>query len=144
MKKKIILLALAIASFAFLPGKALAVELGQDPICDQSDIDQTAKDAAGCGKTADPGEIGNVAQNIINIVIAVLGIVAVLFVVIGAAQYVTSQGDPGKTKKAKDTILYAILGVVLATLAYAIVNFVLANVFNSDNGSQETSQEAGE
>ena len=141
MKKKIILLALAIASFAFLPGKALAVELGQDPICEQPGIDQTAKDAAGCGKTADPGEIGNVTQNIINIVIAVLGIVAVLFVVIGAAQYVTSQGDPGKTKKAKDTILYAILGVILATLAYAIVNFVLSNVFNGNSDSPNTSQE---
>lgn len=143
MKKKIILAVLMVLSLAFLPGKVLAAEVGQDPICDHI-TDEVQRAAAGCDKPADGGEIGSVAQNIINVVIAVLGIVAVLFVVIGAGQYMTSQGDPSKTKKAKDTILYAILGVVLATLAYAIVNFVLANVFSGNNGSQETSQEAGE
>ena len=70
------------------------------------------------------------AQNIINVIIAVLGIVAVIFVIVGAVQYITSQGDPGKMNKARDTIIYAILGVVLAGLAFAIVNFVLANLFN--------------
>lgn len=91
------------------------------------DFDDLAKQAAGC-EVGDV-QVGNVAQNIINVVIAVLGIVAVIFVIIGAVQYMTSQGDPGKTKKAKDTILYAILGVVLAGLAFAIVNFVLGNLF---------------
>ena len=139
MKKKIILAILMMGSLAFLPGRALAVELGQDKICDGHIVDPAQKEAAGCDKTADAGEVGNVMQNVINIVIAVLGIVAVLFVIIGAAQYMVSQGDPAKAKKAKDTIIYAILGVVLATLAYAIVNFVLMNVFGGNTGTPETS-----
>lgn len=92
--------------------------------------DAEQREAAGCELPADTN-IGGTAQNIINVAIAVLGVVAVIFVIIGAVQYMTSQGDPGKTKKAKDTILYAILGVILAALAYAIVNFVLVNLFSS-------------
>ena len=54
---------------------------------------------------------------------------AVAFIIFGGFQYTTSAGDPGKVKKAKDTILYGIIGLVVAMLAYAIVNFVLSNVF---------------
>lgn len=92
--------------------------------------DEAQKEAAGCNLSGN-ANIGITAQNIINVVIAVLGIVAVIFVIIGAVQYMTSQGDPGKTKKAKDTILYAILGIILAALAFTIVNFVLVNLFKN-------------
>ena len=69
------------------------------------------------------------ANTIINVVIGVIGFVAVAFIIFGGVQYTTSAGDPGKVKKAKDTILYGIIGLVVSMLAYAIVNFVLANVF---------------
>ena len=69
------------------------------------------------------------ANTIINVVIGVIGFVAVAFIIFGGFQYTTSAGDPGKVKKAKDTILYGIIGLVVAMLAYAIVNFVLSNVF---------------
>lgn len=69
------------------------------------------------------------ANAIINVVIGVIGFVAVAFIIFGGVQYTTSAGDPGKVKKAKDTILYGIIGLVVSMLAYAIVNFVLANVF---------------
>ena len=62
---------------------------------------------------------------IINGVIGIIGAVAVIMIIIGGVNYTTSQGDPGKVKKAKDTILYGIIGLVIALLAFAIVNFVL-------------------
>lgn len=65
--------------------------------------------------------------NIINAVIGVLGLIAVVVVIIGGVQYMTSSGDAGKVKKAKDTILYGIIGLVICVLAFAIVNFVIAN-----------------
>ena len=46
-------------------------------------------------------------------------------IIIGGIHYATSQGDAAKVKKGKDTILYGIIGLVIAILAYAIVNFVL-------------------
>lgn len=131
MRKKLIIAFVAVLALftASLPARVLAVEVGNDPFCDKI-TDEGDKRAAGCpGGEGETNDVGDVVQNIINVVIAVLGIVAVLFVVIGAVGYTTSQGDPAKTKKARDTILYAILGVVLAVLAYTIVNFVLASIF---------------
>ena len=65
---------------------------------------------------------------IINAVIAVLGIVAVGVIIIGGISYMTSSGDAGKVKKAKDTILYGVIGLVICVLAFAIVNFVIKNI----------------
>ena len=68
-------------------------------------------------------------NTIINVIIGVIGFVAVVVIILGGVQYTTSAGDPGKVKKAKDTILYGIIGLVVAILAYAIVNFVLSRFF---------------
>ncbi|MBR2831059.1 hypothetical protein IKE83_01745 [Candidatus Saccharibacteria bacterium] len=65
---------------------------------------------------------------IINGVIAALGIVAVIVIIIGGVNYMTSAGDASKVKKAKDTILYGVIGLVICVLAFAIVNFVIANI----------------
>ena len=72
---------------------------------------------------------GNI-QGIINGVIAALGIVAVIVIIIGGVSYMTSTGDAGKVKKAKDTILYGVIGLVICVLAFAIVNFVIINIIN--------------
>lgn len=66
--------------------------------------------------------------NIINMVIGVLGLACVVVLIIGGVNYMTSSGDTGKVKKAKDTILYAIIGLVICVLAFAIVNFVISNI----------------
>lgn len=64
----------------------------------------------------------------LNGVIAVLGIVCVVVIIVGGVNYMTSSGDAGKVKKAKDTILYGLIGLAVCVLAFAIVNFVIANI----------------
>ena len=64
-------------------------------------------------------------QLILNAVYVVIGIVAVIMIILGGVNYATSQGDPAKTKKAKDTILYGIIGLIIVLLAFAITTFVL-------------------
>lgn len=92
---------------------------------------KTAADCANVSTLASDPEIcsGNdlngIIQMIINGVIFIIGIVAVVMIILGGISYATSQGDPSKVKKGKDTILYGIIGLVIALLAYAIVNFVL-------------------
>ena len=66
--------------------------------------------------------------NIINAVIGVLGLVAVVVIIIGGINYMMSSGDTSKVKKAKDTILYGVIGLVICVLAFAIVNFVIKNI----------------
>ncbi len=65
-------------------------------------------------------------QNVINLLLLVLGMIAVIAIIIGGVRYTTSNGDPGQIKSAKDTILYAVIGLVVAIMAYAIVGFVIA------------------
>lgn len=67
---------------------------------------------------------------ILNGVIAVLGLVCVVVMIIGGVNYMTSAGDAGKVKKAKDTILYGLIGLVVCVLAFALVNFVIANLLS--------------
>ncbi|HEU0266261.1 MAG TPA: pilin [Candidatus Saccharimonadaceae bacterium] len=64
-------------------------------------------------------------HEIINLIIYAVGFASVIMIVIGGVRYTTSGGDSSGTKGAKDTILYAIVGLVVAVMAYAIVNFVL-------------------
>ena len=65
---------------------------------------------------------------ILNGIIAVLGLVCVVVMIIGGVSYMTSSGDAAKVKKAKDTILYGLIGLIICVLAFAIVNFVIANI----------------
>lgn len=69
---------------------------------------------------------------IINAIIGVLGIVCVVVMIIGGVNYMTSSGDAGKVKKAKDTILYGMIGLVICVLAFAIVNFVISNILQGN------------
>ena len=72
-----------------------------------------------------------VVNTIINVALGVIGVIAVVMIILGGVQYTTSSGDAAKVKKAKDTIMYGVIGLVVALLAFAIVNFVLTSVFNS-------------
>jgi hypothetical protein len=63
-----------------------------------------------------------------NTLIFIVGAISVIMIIIGGLRYVLSGGDSAGVKGAKDTILYAIVGVVVAILAYAIVNFVISRI----------------
>ena len=73
-------------------------------------------------------DANNLVTVIITTIIFAVGMIAVVMIILGGISYATSQGDPSKVKKAKDTILYGIIGLVVALLAYAIVNFVLSSM----------------
>ena len=63
--------------------------------------------------------------NILNGVYLGVGILAVVFIIIGGINYTLSQGDPGKVTKAKNTILYGVIGLIIVLLAFAITQFVI-------------------
>jgi hypothetical protein len=63
-----------------------------------------------------------------NILIFITGAIAVLMIIVGGLRYTLSGGDQGSLTSAKNTILYAVVGLVVAIAAYAVVNFVLRSV----------------
>lgn len=65
---------------------------------------------------------------VLSIVFALVGALAFLMIVISGLRYIVSGGDPQRMSKAKDGIIYALIGLVIAITAEAIVNFVVARV----------------
>lgn len=100
-----------------------------DDVCNSSASSEVKK-AAGCSGGGD--DLPNIVVNILNAIIGVAGFISVVWIIIGGVTYMTSSGDANKTKKARDTILYACIGLVVCVLAFAIVNFVIINILNAD------------
>ena len=144
--KKSKIVALVIAGILGIFGLSMvpATTNAASSVCDQLKADNTTSQevlkANGCSGAGDSAEFSGVIVGIINGIVGVLGIVAAIFIVVGGVNYMTSQGDPGKTKKAKDTILYATIGLIIAALAFAIVNFVVVNILK-DTGSNSSPDE---
>lgn len=155
MKKILAVLALLVVSAVgvlSVPGEAWALTAEQ-----QAEID--AAKAAGGGQCPDnsmrltythsiaecslPKEspttgdktLPQVIQTIVNVVLSVVGVIAVVMIILGGISFITSQGDAAKVTKARNTLLYGIVGLVIALLAFAIVNFVLSSVFKSEEAA---------
>lgn len=79
------------------------------------------------GKAANTDELNTGLKTLVNVLLFLLGAIAVIMIIIGGIRYATSNGDASATKGAKDTILYACVGLAVAILAYAIVNFVITS-----------------
>ena len=71
--------------------------------------------------------ITDTVTTVINIILYVLGSLAVLVIIYSGILYVMSGGDANNVTKAKNTLMYAVIGLVVALLAYAIVNFVITS-----------------
>lgn len=67
----------------------------------------------------------NIIWDVVQFIMMALGGIAVIMIIVGGYQYVTSQGDSGAVAKAKNTILYAVIGLIVAILASVIVQFVV-------------------
>lgn len=134
-KVKYLLASTAIVTFGAM---AVAAPVSAGVYCPDGTYKDGVSSLSECGDTTggDSGARGNDLMGILNIVInvalGVIGFIAVVMIIVGGVQYTTSAGDTAKVTKAKNTIMYGVIGLVIALLAYAIVNFVLANVFNAE------------
>lgn len=135
--KKTILAAIAAVFLALSPLTVFADQCSED-VCGGNYPD-SVKAACGCS-TGEAGTLPNVVVAILTRIIQVSSIVAVIFIVIGGINYMTSNGDSGKIQKAKNTILYAAIGLAICILSFAIINFAVNNII-SGNSTGGTSQE---
>ncbi len=92
-----------------------------DDICD--DISGDLADIAGCNEGKDDNAV-NSANAIIETVIGVVGVLAVGVMIYGGFIFLTSTGDASKVAKGRNILIYGVVGLVVAILAYAIVKFV--------------------
>ncbi len=100
------------------------------PANDSLSLDSGSK----CAGTKNQGtDLTTVFRTVVNIMLFIVGAVAVIMLVIGGLRYVTSNGDQNAVSGAKNTILYAIIGIVVAFLAFAAVSFVTGQLEQGNN-----------
>jgi len=79
--------------------------------------------------------VNNIVNQIVNIFSVIVGIISVIMIVVGGFKYITSGGDTGKVTSAKNTILYAVVGLVVVALAQVLVKFVFAKAQGGQTGA---------
>lgn len=82
-----------------------------------------ASTGGGCTDTS--GSVQRIVKAIINVFSIIIGIVAVIMIMFGGFKYVTAAGDSNNINSAKNTILYAVIGLVVAAISQFLVQFVL-------------------
>lgn len=118
-------LALGIAIFvAFLPVSTFA----------QSSAQNGAEAALGTGVPTQLFGTGGIVTTITNLLLFIAGALAVIMIIIGGLRYATSGGNASAVTAAKNTILYAIVGLIVAFLAFAAVNFILGTFAGGGSG----------
>jgi len=132
------LLTLGSGAAAVLVPAAAVNALGTDNLSLQSGADSAkGNDQGGSASCLFGTEAncsgGGVFKTITNVMLFIIGAISVIMLIIGGLRYVVSGGDSSAVQNAKNTILYAIVGIVVAILAYAVVNFVISS-FANNNG----------
>ena len=108
-------------------------------ICSDTNVPDSVKKAQDCGNVDANGDIAGIITGILNAIIAVASIVAVIFIVIGGINYMTSAGDSSKVEKGKKTIIYAVIGLIICALAFTIVNWVVGSVLGQGSDGNTSS-----
>ncbi len=134
-------LKLSLTGAAMLAVFALPLALAQ-PVFAQVDEEtkQAACDGIGavggnCSDTSANGSINKIIETVVEILSWVVGVAAVITIIIGGFRYITSGGDSNSTASAKNTILYAIIGLLIALVAQVLVRFVFNRATTTSNGS---------
>lgn len=120
--KKIVTITATLA-LAIVGGFLLSQAASAVGIYDACSTDPNNIVCANSGESVDP-----VIKTVIRYLLIISGIVSVVMVIIGGLKYSTSNGDSAKLSSAKNTIMYAIIGVIISALAYAIVDYVFLRI----------------
>lgn len=122
--KKILKVCLPVLICALLLGLSLGVSTGAFATTLKEGAEAARCDGCPENLFGDDG----VFKQITNVVLYIVGVIAVIMLIIGGIKYVVSGGDAKKVTDAKNTVLYAIIGLIIAFLAFAIVNFVITTL----------------
>jgi heme/copper-type cytochrome/quinol oxidase subunit 2 len=131
MKQKLLAI-IAIFTLTLLP----AVSLSASAYAACSDTGSKAQVLNGIGQTGtdcNNSSIDNIVSTIVQILSIVVGAVAIIMIIVSGFRYITSGGDASRVSSAKNTLIYAIIGIAIAVLAQVLVNFVISQSTNAAN-----------
>ncbi|MEX1995226.1 MAG: hypothetical protein WD887_00410 [Candidatus Saccharimonadales bacterium] len=110
------------------PVLAADIEAG---LCAGAELRFTDNPSGECDDAGAINKINDIVHTVINLISAVVAIVAVVMIIFGGLRYITSGGNDASVTSAKNTILYAIIGLIIVALAQILVRFTLSKITNS-------------
>lgn len=125
------------APLALAPATALAANACEGTIGRGLNQGITSATGSTSGTACDEPTSGNglsgIASKVVNFLSVIVGVVAVIMIIVGGFRYITSGGESGNVSGAKNTLIYAIVGLIIVALAQFIVHFVLSNLGSTSN-----------
>lgn len=119
---------LAIIGLSFLPAAAVSAQENDiiGGLCTGAELEFTQNPSSECRTNNDATEkINDLIRSVINLLSVIVGVIAVIMIIVGGLRYITSGGNDTSVTSAKNTILYAIIGLIIVALAQVLVRFTL-------------------
>lgn len=110
-------------------GVVYAAEI-QDSLCEGTSLEIGSGGNCTVDGESATDKVNSVIETTVNIFSVIVGVIAVIMIIWAGLRYITSGGDSNKVGSAKNTMIYAIIGLVVVALAQFIVNFVLTQVID--------------
>jgi len=141
MKQKLGAIFLGLTMAVAIAGSGVSVALADcaNPTSTKEAVQCGANNGQNVDTSAAAGSFSTTVSDIINVMSIIVGVVAVIMIIVAGLRYITSGGKQESVTGAKNTILYAVIGLVIVALAQIIVHFVLNNTTAATNGSDSSS-----
>jgi len=133
----LVLLALLAVSAVFLPATGVLAQNTYDCTTATTSKDYNPTQAGLCDAVHEDnqvqvfGDTNSVFERVVNVLLFLVGSISVIMLIVGGIRYIVSSGDQNQVTGAKNTIMYAIIGIVVAVVAYGIVNFLLGRLYGT-------------
>jgi len=121
--KKVLITFIALMSLTFVGTTQLVgAQTAKDAVCEGLGA---VSGTSGCEQAAGEETVDNTIATVINILSIIGAVIAIIMIMIGGFRFITSSGDSGSTASARNTVIYAVVGLVIIALAQLIVLFVV-------------------
>lgn len=135
MKRLVLALLLLVGLMSFTPQLAFAAETAQDAVCEGLGA---VSGTNGCEQADGEEAVDSILITVVNILSIIGATIAVIMIIIAGIRFVTSSGDSGSTATARNTIIYAVVGLVIIALSQLIVRFVVERVSPTPTSEEDS------
>ena len=113
-----------VAVIALLAVSAFSPVLLMNHEVSASAVSEIQKGTSQVSSASSGADLPSIAKTVVNTMLFIVGILAVIMIIFSGIRYITAHGDKGQVESAKNTLIYSIVGLVIAIIAYALVTWV--------------------
>ena len=122
------ILGLGVTMLAPVPAFATASDEVQKGTCEAGGGQWVNNSCSGGNADTSKANLNNTIHTVISTMLFIVGILSVIMIIYSGIRYIISRGEQGEVKSAKDTLMYSVVGLIVAILAFVIVNWVFSSI----------------